>query len=179
MQNLINYVASILNIKIDNPLVITDMEHELQQIEDLAAYREYIRDNFSTVEYATGFQKFIILTNQYKSMQEMANIPMDVASSFSKTLADKVEEARVFLKNELEVGNDKPFSRLKQEGESYFTDKELAALAELGTARYLVELAELKELEDKLIELFVKKYRQKAKYDSLTAGEKKIKGLLS
>jgi len=64
MQNLVKYVASVLNVKIDNPLTVTDIEFELRQIEDLVAYREYIRDNFDKIEYKTGFQLFIILTKQ-------------------------------------------------------------------------------------------------------------------
>ena len=111
-------------------------------------------------------------------MQEMSKIPMDLANGFSKSLAYKVEEARVFLKNELEVGNDRPFSRLVISGEKFFTVKELTALAELGTARYLIELAEQNILEDKLAELFVKKYREKAKYEALSTGEQRVTALI-
>ena len=178
MQNLVKYVASVLNVKIDNPLTVTDIEFELRQIEDLVAYREYIRDNFDKIEYKTGFQLFIILTNRYKDMQEMAKLPHDVANSFSKELARKVEESRIFLKNELEVGNDRPFSGLIRDGERFFTIKELTALAELGTARYLVELAEQNRLEDELVKLFLNKYKQKAKYEALSDNQKKVKALI-
>lgn len=178
MLNLLKYVADVLNIKTDNPLTIEDMKFELQQIEDLVVYREYIRDNFSSVEYATGFQKFIILTNKFKKLQEESKIPMDIANSFSVELARKVETARVFLKNELEVGNDRPFSKLKQDGEKFFTMKELTALSELGTARYLVELSEQNRLKDELVKLFISKYTKKAKYESLTDGQKKVKALV-
>lgn len=178
MQNLINYVSSVLNIKIDNPLVIADMELELHKIDNLVAYREYIRENFNKIEYKTGFQLFIILTNQYQSIEEMASLPHDLANSFSKELANKVEEARVFLKNELEVGNDKPFSKLTRSGEKFFNPKELKALSELGSAVYLVALAEERRLEDELVKLFLNKYKQKAKYESLTDGQKRIQAVI-
>ena len=71
MQELIKYIGDILNIKTDSVYTIQDMTEELSKIKDIVAYRSYIKDNLASIEvdYKTGFQKFIILTKEYLSLE--------------------------------------------------------------------------------------------------------------
>jgi len=181
MQNLINYTASILNIKIDNPLIIEDMKQELQKVENLVEYREYIRENIKNIDldYQTGFQKFIILTNKYLNEQEQMKLPNELAQNFSKQLTHKVEQARTFIKNQIELGNEKPFSSLVVDGHKFFTDKELKALLGLGRSSVIVELSEQHKLTDNLITLFLGKFIAKSKHASLTDNQTRVKHLLT
>ncbi len=59
MQNeMVKYIAGILNIKIDTKLIVADMTEELSKVKNLANYRAFIRENLKSadVEYQTGNQ---------------------------------------------------------------------------------------------------------------------------
>ncbi len=175
MKNLVNYIGSLLNIKIDNPLIIEDMKQELNKISDLVSYREYIRDNLKhpDVDFSTGFQKFIILTNKYLKMEESVTLPHDTAKSFSKQLAHKVKQTRNIVEEKNIV-----FSMLRIDGEKFFTDKELKALQGIGSIIYIIESSRQNTLEEQLIDLFLGKYIAKSKYTALTDNQKKIQEMV-
>lgn len=171
-------LANITGLDINNAQHSVAIDEAMYSIEDLEAFLEYCRDFKDSIEYATKTEKLDTLATRYKKLQTNAKLPHDTAEKSSYLLAEKVEKARVFLKNELEVGNDKPFSRLKLDGYNYFTEKELDALSAIGSARYLVELAEQNKLQDELIKLFLSKYVTAKKYNALTGNQKKVKALM-
>ncbi len=171
MQNLVNYVGSLLNIKIDNPLIIEDMKQELLKVKNLVVYREYIRDNLKhpDVDFSTGFQKFIILTNKYLKMEESVTLPHDTAKAFSKQLSHKVKQTRNIVEDKNIV-----FSMLKVDGEKFFTDKELKALQGIGSVVYIIESSRQNTLEEQLIDLFLGKYIAKSNYTALPERVKQL-----
>lgn len=171
-------IANLIGLDINNAQHSVAIDEALIGIDDTESFYEYMRDKKDGIEYATKPEKLISLSHSYKKLQNEALLPHTTAKNFSVQLSEKVESARVFLKNEIEIGNDKPFSRLKVDGDSYFTEKELAALSEIGTSRYLIELAERDELRNKLIDLFLSKFQAKAKYETLTNNQKKVKALI-
>ncbi len=75
MHELIKYIGDILNIKTESVYTIQDMTEELSQIKDIGAYRSYIKDNLAEIEYKTGFQKFLILTQNYLQLEYLAINP--------------------------------------------------------------------------------------------------------
>ncbi len=90
MQELIKYIADILNIKTESAYTIQDMTDELSKIKDIVAYRSYIKDNLDKIDYKTGFQKFIILTRDYLLLEYVALNP-EIAG-MSSTLTQKVQK---------------------------------------------------------------------------------------
>ena len=175
MKNLVNYVGSLLNIKIDNPLIIEDMKQELLKVKNLVTYREYIRDNLNHVdmEFKTGFQKFIVLTNKYLKQQQDLALPHDTARSFSKQLSHKVKQTRNIVEEKNIV-----FSMLRIDGEKFFTEKELKALQGIGSIVYIIESSRNGTLENELVDLFLGKYISKSKYTSLTSNQKRVSALI-
>lgn len=147
-------------------------------IDDVEAFIDYCRDHKEGIEYVSKTEKLDILANKYKKLQESSKLPTDTAIGFSKQIARKISEARTVIKNSMEEGVDRPISRLSVDGEKFFSDKEIKALSEIGSVNYIISLSETGDLEEKLIELFVSKFRSKTKYESLTNGQKKINGLL-
>ena len=171
-------LANITGLDISNAQHSVAIDEALIGISDTEAFIEYCRDKKDGIEYATKTEKLDTLATRYKRLQEQSMLPTGQAEESSTALAQKVEAARVYLKNEIEVGNDKPFSRLKQDGERYFSDKELEALAEIGSSRYLIELSETHELKNALSKLFISKYVKVKKYNALSDGQKKMKKLI-
>ena len=171
-------LANIIGLDINNAQHSVAIDESLYGVTDKEAFLDYCRDFKDGIQYSTKPERLDTLATAYKKLQNEALLPHDQARSFSKQLSAKVEDARIYLKNELEVGNDRPFSRLTQGGERYFTEKELRALAELGSPMHLILLSEENKLESHLTKLFLGKYVVKAKYASLTDSEKKIKALI-
>ena len=167
-----------MGMDIDNAQHGVGLADALTGVEDLDAFIEYCRDKKNGIEYSNRVEKLDTLATSYKKMQSMAKLPHDTANGFSSKLDSKVKKARTFLKNELEVGNDRPFSRLKIDGESYFTEKELTALAGVGSSRFIIEASEQGILADEFKKFFMSKYTVKKKYESLTDGQKKVKALV-
>jgi len=127
-----------------------------------------VRDKKEAIEYATKTEKLDTLATMYKKLQANAKLPHETATNFSKQLTHKVEQSRTFVKNQIELGNERPFSSLVVDGHSYFSEKELKALSIIGRSSVIVELSEQHKLEDKLIQLFLSKHISKSKYTSLT-----------
>ena len=86
-----------------------------------------------------------------------ANKNEEIDTFFIKKLSQKVSDARITIKNAMSKGVAYPFRALtlKDTKERFFTDKELRALASLGTATYINRLCEDNRLEDELLKLFV------------------------
>lgn len=171
-------LATINGLDVNNAQHGVALIEALHGIKDVEAFLEYCRDTKESIQFATKPERLDILATKYKKLQANAELPHELAVSFSSALIEKVEKARTYLKNELEVGNSTPFGRLKIDGEKYFTKKELNALASLGTARYIIELSEQNRLGEELTKLFMSKFAIKKKYDLLSDNQKKVQALI-
>jgi len=171
-------LANVMGMDMDKAQHGVGIVDALTGIEDQEAFIEFCRDKKDGIEYSNRVEKLDTLAQRYKKLQVEAKLPHNTAHTFSSNLANKVLTARSFIKNEINIGNAKPFSSIVLDGEKYFTDKETKALSELGSSNYLIELSEQNILSDKLTELFLSKYIAKAKYESLTQGQKKVQALI-
>ena len=75
MHNLIKYISDILNIKTESVYTIQDMTEELSKIRDIVAYRSYIKDHMKSIDFVNGYQKFLLLTQQYLRLEYTALNP--------------------------------------------------------------------------------------------------------
>ncbi len=148
-------------------------------IEDPEAFLEFCRDKKNGIEYQTKTERLDTLATKYKKLQTEAKLPHDTAKHFSKNLANKVHQARTFIKNQIELGNKRPFSSLQVDGHKFFTDKEINALAGIGSVSFIIDLSETGELEDSLIQLFLGKFIAKSKYQQLGDGLKRVIKMIS
>jgi len=180
MQNLSKYIIELLNINTESSFVLADIDAELRKIKHLDTYRHYIRDNLNHIdlEYKTGFQKFILLTNKYLKIEERAEAPTDKAKTFAKQLADKFKVARSTIISLNNIGQKNPISSLGIDGVKYFTDKEVTALASLGGVATIIEYSEIGMLENEVMEFFIGKFIAKSKHESLTSGQQRIQKLI-
>jgi len=150
----------------------------LHGIEDIEAFYQFLADKKNGIEYETKPERLLTLSRMYKKLQEKAKLPNETAMNFSKQLTHKVEQARTYIKNQIELGNERPFSSLIADGHKFFTDKELKALSGIGRSSVIIELSEQHKLEDSLTELFLSKFIAKSKYESLTSGQQRMKRLI-
>ena len=156
-------------------VAITEAIHS---IEDTEAFYEFLSDKKNGIEYETKAERLMTLARMYKRLQDQANLPNELAMNFSTQLMHKVEQARVHIKNQIELGNERPFSSLAVDGHKYFTDKEITALSGLGSSSVIVELSEQHKLKDNLIQFFLGKFIKKSKCEALSDGQRKIKRLV-
>ena len=147
-------------------------------IEDTEAFYEFLSDKKNGIEYETKPERLITLSRMYKRLQEKAKLPNELAMNFSTQLTHKVEQARTYVKNQIELGNTKPFSSLAVDGNKFFTDKEIMALSGIGSASVIIELSEQHKLKDNLVRLFLSKFAKMSKHNALTSGQKKVMHLL-
>ena len=172
-------LAGIFGLDLTNAQVAVFIAETTKDIEDLNTFIDYCRDHKEGIEFASKTEKLDILAGKYKKLQEQAKLPHATANQFSKNLAHKVSQANTYIKNLIEQGEQRPFSRLQVDGHPFFGDKEIKALSELGTSNLILELSDTHTLEESIIQLFLRKYIKKASYESLTDGQKRIKKLLS
>ena len=167
-------LANIAGLDTKDPQHSVAIKEALFGIEDTEAFLEYCRDHKNLIEYQTKTERLDTLATRYKKIQADAKLPHELANSFSKNLAHKVEQVRIFMRNRLEEGKDTPLNKIFIDGNRFFTDKEVNALSEFGSIFALIDLSENGELEDRLIDLFIGKFVAKAKYQQLGSGQKKV-----
>jgi len=177
MQNLYR-LANIMGLDTENTQHTVLLKESMHDIDDAGAFLEFCRDKKEGIEYSTKTEKLDTLATMYKKLQNKAKLPHETAMNFSKQLTHKVEQARTYIKNQIEQGNERPFSSLTVDGHKFFTDKELKALSSLGRSSVIIELSEQLKMEDSLIKLFLSKYITKSKYKALTDGQQQVKHLI-
>jgi len=155
MRDLIEYLMAILNVKTDSSFVVLDMQNELQDITDIADYQKFIRKNINYLgmEYMTGFQKFIKLTEMYKRQytekhnQERLLGSQDTA----RKLAVKVKSVASTIEN-----NDIEFKNIKD----FFTAWEIKELNKIGNAMKCIRLQKSVSGSDELYEKLKEQMRE-------------------
>lgn len=178
MKTKIIMISSIVGLDMSDVNHAVFVSETIRGIENLDAFIEFCRKEKGGISFATKTEKLDTLATRYKKMQESAKLPHALANGFTSKVVKKVEDARTYLKNELEVGNATPFRRLRIDGERYFTTKELNALAGVGTPSYIIELSEQNKLSDALYDLYMKNFAIKSKDELLSANQKKVHGLI-
>lgn len=152
MNELIKYTAEILNIKTNSKLVVFDMQSELQGITDIADYQKFIRSNINYLgmEYMTGFQKFIKLTEMYKRQYTEKTNQGRIGKGIdtAQKLANKIKE----VSSHVEDNNDLTFINFSTDGKCYFTDFEIKQLKKIGSLNKCVRLQKSISGEDALLE---------------------------
>jgi len=174
-------IANLMGLSLDSAQHSVAIDEALISIEDTEAFYQFLaneKDSITTYGKDEKPERLMTLTRMYKKLQEKAKLPHETAMNFSKQLTHKVEQARTYIKNLLDSGEDKPFSRLHISGEPYFSKKEISALSMIGRSEAIIELSELYKLEDNLIKLFLSKYITKSKYEALTDGQQQTKHLI-
>ncbi len=178
MLELISYVSDVLNIKTESKYTIADIEDELLGIQDITAYRHYIRDNIDHFDanYKTGFQKFILLTRKYKALELEAEHGLN-AGSYAKVIAEKVKQCRNFVED-----TPTAFSLVIVDGKKFFKDHELRALQSIGSINLIIELSKSGGLELQIKLRYKQKKELPKPYEQLEsrmAGimQKTIKGI--
>jgi len=171
-------LANLMGLDINNSQHSVAITEALHGVEDVNMFYDFCNDKKYGIEYTTKPERLMILATRYKKLQDDAKLPIENANNFSRLIVIKVEECKTFIKNQIENGNPRPFSSLRIDGSRYFTDKELKALATLGSSSYIIELTELGELQEKLTEKFLQFYKKKASYTALTDGQKRINKLI-
>jgi len=171
-------IANLMGLSLDSAQHSVAIDETLIGIEDTEAFYQFLSDKKNGIEYETKPERLLTLARMYKRLQEKAKLPHETAMNFSKQLTHKVEQARIYIKNQIEQGNKRPFSSLTVDGHKFFTDKEIKALSGLGRSSVIIELSEQHKLEESLTELFLSKYVAKSKYEALIDGQKQIKLLI-
>lgn len=169
-------IASIVGLDMGDINHAVFVSETIRGIDSLDAFIEFCRKEKGGIQFASKTDRLDTLATRYKKIQENAKLPHEIANGFTAIVVRKVEDARTYLKNELEVGNDRPFSRLRKDGKSYFSIKELTALAGVGTPRYIIELSEQNKLADALYKLYMNKFAIKKQNELLTTNQKKVLG---
>ncbi len=174
MQNeMVKYIAGILNIKIDTKLIVADMTAELSKVKNLANYRAFIRENLKSadVEYQTGFQKFITLTDKYLGIeedQELSGI-YDRGEAYAKAIAAKVKQVRTLV-----ADANCGFRDIKLEGALFFEIKELSSLAAVGSTQGVIEFSKTHRLAGEIYKNEIKKIKQSRKPKQIAAKTQKL-----
>jgi len=161
-------------------VAITEALHGIDNTEAFYQFLADKKDSITTYGKDEKPERLMTLSRMYKKLQEKAKLPNEKAKTFSEKLTHKVAIVKTFVKNQIELGNPRPFSTIgdTESNEYYFTQKEIRALSELGSSAIIVELSEQYKLEDSLTELFLSKYIAKSKYEALSGGQKRTKHLI-
>lgn len=94
-NDVIKYIAGILNIDLsNNALLLEDMIEDIKSVNDLAAFRVFIKEkfNYERFRYLTGYQKFIALVNEFKKENklELSEEMQNKALTYSEDLFKRV-----------------------------------------------------------------------------------------
>lgn len=175
INDLIKYLDTMLNIKINNPLVIEDMKLELAKVKDIVAYRYFVRDNIDNgTDYKNGFQKFILLTKQYLELEENTKLKVThvytKAQQYAKTVADKVAECVGFVED-----NCIEFRQVKYEGGvKVFEDHEIRCLEAVGTQLVVCEFSRMNLLYKHIHDDYINNTKAKNKKEQLSENANKV-----
>jgi len=152
-------LANIMGLDIESIQHSVVIEEALYSVNDVEDFIEYIRANRGSIAYEGKTAKLDILASRYKKMKRDELLPHDKASGYAGKLVAKVEMAKATLKNAIADGVPTPFSSLQADGERFFFNDELRALAGVSkNPSVIIETLERGELEEKLEELFIALY---------------------
>lgn len=171
---LTKYVATVLNISIDNDFIIMDIQEELENIPDLQGFRNYMKESIAKqdkdFDFKTPFQKFLILTEKFKhryleiTLSEHKNIIMFCDNLYSK-ITWYFDELQFSLPTETQLKHQ-PWKEHQYKGKDLISEKEAMVVDEIGTTVYIYRLATrnkplLAKRIREVTEIFVKNKKRK------------------
>ncbi len=169
---IVKYVIDLLNIKVESELALIEINNEINAMTYPKAFLTFLRDrmNVSGYEYQTGFQKFVILSKQYKQkeLEELNRTKIEKMGTAAERLASKVHEIDTMVLN---AQNDNhQWGKFKlSTGEQYFTDKEIKALSTIGSPLHCVRLQRSVSGRDMLCERLEELFVERVMYPQLEA----------
>ncbi len=177
MREIIEYLSAILNIKTGSELVIVDMSEEIEKVNDISTYRRYIKENLKHIDldYLTGFQKFILLTDKYLKQQEDAILEskFEQGEIYAKALTSKVKKCRNFIEDK-----NISFAMIRGENQTeYFKDHELRMLKKIGSELTIIEYSRTNRLSREVYKEYVKAVRVKHHPELLTT-DKRVSAMI-
>ena len=162
INDYIDYMQELLNIKSGNALVALDIREELLSMAALgesvpAEFRTYVKENLNSVElaYMTGLQKFFTLARKFKE-QKTARYRHGIEHK-AYELSKKV--ALTFGRALREVLLDQKFKFAfvqKRGGGGHFTEKELFVLERMDAREIHGRLDDAYLLEQLFVEAYQK-----------------------
>lgn len=166
IEDLLEYLCDLLNIKTENDLVIDDILQELEQLEDGKAFINFVKTNMNhnDYKYLTGFQKFIAMAKKFKGNNTViTDKEHDSIVKFADTLYTKLTDLFLYIQNESytrsQIDNIDWKHTKCPDGNDYFTDKEIIVVDELGDtfAIYEASTRSRYKLFDKLKNIAIQK----------------------
>lgn len=131
MNELVKYIGGLLNIKLDSQFIVADITQDISTIRDIAAYRLYLRENLSNIDFKfmSGFQKFVEITKRYKKIETEAIFKdrFEGANKTAREIAAKV----AYVAKHLDPARPVSYEDIKADGEQYFSSFEIKKLKEI------------------------------------------------
>lgn len=153
-------LANVMGLDINNKqhtVAIIDAFYGVVSKED---FIEYCRNNKDGIEYATKTEKLDTLATRYKRELEREQLAdkLKDGEKYSEHLAQKVKQTQNIIEEKSCMFRD-----IRLNGDRYFADHELRALASIGSTSAIIELSRLGKLADAVYDLYADKIQQKAK----------------
>ena len=145
-DTVIHHIGNTLNIDVTGKLTVMDIIDDLSSIQDLAAFRIFVKEkfNYERFRYLTGYQKFLALVNEYKK----ENIKLDdeqlkKCNSFASKLYWKTISVFDEVNFMIQEGNDIRSKKVSNYiGLAYVKQpKEIEVLDKIGKREELLRLS--------------------------------------
>lgn len=149
-QDLIIYIATVCGIELDE-IILLKIANKTKGY-NLPDFINFIESNLdhSNLSYKNPLQKFLTFCKLY-NLQIKIKKEKDIQTD-SQKLANKFKSVKVMLENEILQGKNPRLSFIRdyRTGQNYFSDFEITVLEKIGNIRYLINLSNSFELEDKI-----------------------------
>ena len=99
------------------------------------------------IEFQAKTEKLLTLSRRYRKIEEEQSLPKESAKTFAARLTRKFGAAKTTVKNAYDDGKPAPISNLYSGGAKYFTDKEISALASIGSTWQIINAYETGRME--------------------------------
>jgi hypothetical protein len=135
----VEYIATFLNLQINNKLVLKD----IFEIEKKTKFIEFMRKNINhtNLSYLSSLAKLAELKKMF--MQEQNRNRVEAANTAASQLENKFELVKTALKNELHAGKRPQLENILVYGKPYFTAFEIKELKKISEdVGYLVRMSD-------------------------------------
>ncbi len=181
--DIVQYIGNLLNIDVSGKLIIMDMIEDLKSIQDLAAFRIFVKErfNYERFKYLTGYQKFLALANEFKKENKLilSDKNQQKVGNYSNKLFNKITEIMDEINFELQIRGKTIdsldlYKTLQANG---IKEDQMSVLNKIGDKKKLFHLAIYgKEQLKNLIESIVYEKTMQKEYPLLN-GPKNFEGL--
>lgn len=169
-------IANILGLDADKAQHNVAIEEALHGISNIDDFIAFCRSNRDGIEYVTKTERLDILATKYKKKLFDAEVSkrLDGGKAYADILARKVRETRNIVEEKACLFRD-----IRKDGERYFKDHELRALAEIGGTWSIIEMSRTGELRDRIFDLYKDKIKDKVRTEKQIAGKQPVKQVAS